>query len=219
MQIAVTIFPGSNCDDDAVRAAALAGAEPLRAWHKDDLPADVDAVIVPGGFTYGDYLRVGAMAARSRVMEGVRAFAARGGKVLGICNGFQILCEAGLLPGVLLRNASQRFVCRAISLSVGGRETPFTRGLSGALLAMPVAHAEGRYFADPETLARLEGEGQVIFRYAPGSNPNGSLADIAGVSDASGRVVGLMPHPERACEAALGGTDGARVFAALTGGR
>jgi phosphoribosylformylglycinamidine synthase subunit PurQ / glutaminase len=215
MRIAVTIFPGSNCDDDAARAIALAGAEPLRAWHKEPLPAGVDAVILPGGFSYGDYLRCGAMAARSLVMEGVRSFAARGGPVLGICNGFQILCEAGLLPGALVQNASRRFVCRDVRLRVEGRETPFTRALAGQALTLPVAHAEGRYLADPETLARLEAEGRVVFRYTEGTNPNGALADIAGICSEGGNVVGLMPHPERAMEALLAPADGAKIFASL----
>jgi phosphoribosylformylglycinamidine synthase len=217
MRIAVAVFPGSNCDDDAQRAVSLFGAEPVRAWHKDELPSGIDAVILPGGFSYGDYLRCGAMAARARVMEGVRRFAAEGGPVLGVCNGFQILCEAGLLPGALVRNASRRFVCREVRVRVEGRETPFTKGLSGASLTLPVAHAEGRYFADDATLQRLEDEERVIFRYVEGSNPNGALRDIAGVCSASGRVVGLMPHPERAVESLLGSEDGAQLFRALLG--
>lgn len=217
MRVAVTVFPGSNCDDDARRAVTLFGAEPVRAWHKDELPEGLDAVILPGGFSYGDYLRCGAMAARARVMDGVRRFAAAGGPVLGVCNGFQILCEAGLLPGALVRNLSRRFVCREVRLKVEGRETPFTRGLSGAVLSLPVAHAEGRYFADDDTLSLLEGEGRVIFRYVDGTNPNGALRDIAGVSSANGRVLGLMPHPERAIEPILGGTDGAAIFRSLLG--
>lgn len=217
MRVAIAIFPGSNCDDDTVRAVSVLGAEPVKVWHKEELPTGIDAVILPGGFSYGDYLRAGAMAARSPVMESVTCFAAKGGPVLGICNGFQILCEAGLLPGVLLRNASKRFVCREVVVRVEGRETPFTRGLVGEALRLPVAHAEGRYFADAETVARLEGEGQVIFRYAPGENPNGALHDIAGISSADGRVLGLMPHPERAAEEILGSADGARIFTSLLG--
>ena len=214
MRVAVTTFPGSNCDDDALRAVSLFGATPVRAWHKDALP-EVDAVIIPGGFSYGDYLRCGAMAARSRVMDDVRAFAAKGGPILGICNGFQILCEAGLLPGALVRNLGRRFVCRGVSLRVEGQETPFTRGLLGQRLALPVAHAEGRFIADEDTLAQLEQEGRVIFRYVDGSNPNGAVRDIAGVSSRERNVVGLMPHPERATEALLGSRDGALLFASF----
>jgi phosphoribosylformylglycinamidine synthase subunit PurQ / glutaminase len=214
MRVAVTTFPGSNCDDDALRAVSLFGATPVRVWHKDALPG-VDAVIIPGGFSYGDYLRCGAMAARSRVMEDVRAFAARGGPVLGICNGFQILCEAGLLPGALVRNLGRRFVCRGVTLQVEGQETPFTRSLLGKTLALPVAHAEGRFIAEDDTLKELEQEGRVIFRYVNGSNPNGALRDIAGVASANRNVVGLMPHPERATEELLGSRDGALLFSSF----
>ncbi len=218
MRVAILTFPGSNCDHDVYHVVKhVCGADAHYVWHKDRLPADADAVIVPGGFSYGDYLRCGALARFSPVMEDVAAFARKGGPVLGICNGFQILCEAGLLPGVLMRNASLKFICQDVTLAVGGEETPVTRGLSGAKLTMPIAHAEGNYFADPETLDRLEGEGRVPFRYVGGA-PNGAARDIAGVSGGPRRnVVGLMPHPERASEALHGREDGRRLFAALLG--
>ncbi len=197
--------------------AIPASAEAHYVWHKDRLPAGLDAIVVPGGFSYGDYLRCGALARFSPVMEDVVAFASAGGPVLGICNGFQILCEAGLLPGVLMRNASLKFICRDVTLRVEGKDTPVTRGLAGRTLAMPVAHAEGNYFADAETLDRLEAEGRVVFRYVGGA-PNGAARDIAGVSAGPRRnVVGLMPHPERAAEAILGRDDGRRLFEALVG--
>ncbi len=218
MKIGVVTFPGSNCDHDVYHVIKHAlGAEAEYVWHKDRAPAGLDALVVPGGFSYGDYLRCGALARFSPVMEDVAAFARRGGPVLGICNGFQILCEAGLLPGVLMRNASLKFVCRDVALRVEGRETPVTRGLAGRTLTMPVAHAEGNYFADADTLDRLEGEGRVVFRYVGGA-PNGAARDIAGVSGGPARnVVGLMPHPERASEAILGRDDGRRLFEALLG--
>jgi phosphoribosylformylglycinamidine synthase len=173
--------------------------------------------VVPGGFSYGDYLRCGALARFSPVMEDVAAFSAQGGPVLGICNGFQILCEAGLLPGVLMRNVSLKYICRDVTVRVEGHETPATRGLTGQTLTMPIAHAEGNYFADPETLATLEGEGRVVFRYVGGA-PNGAARDIAGISGGPRRnVVGLMPHPERAAESILGREDGRRLFTALLG--
>jgi phosphoribosylformylglycinamidine synthase I len=214
--VGIVTFPGSNCDHDVYHVVKHAlGASAAYVWHKDRLPSGLDAVVVPGGFSYGDYLRCGALARFSPVMEDVAAFAKKGGPVLGICNGFQILCEAGLLPGVLMRNASLKFVCRDVTLRIEGAETPVTRGLAGQTLTMPVAHAEGNYFADPETLDRLEGEGRVAFRYVGGA-PNGAARDIAGVSGGPGRnVVGLMPHPERASEAILGREDGRRIFEAL----
>jgi phosphoribosylformylglycinamidine synthase I len=214
--VGIVTFPGSNCDHDVYHVVKHAlGAGATYVWHKDRLPAGLDAVVVPGGFSYGDYLRCGALARFSPVMEDVAAFAKKGAPVLGICNGFQILCEAGLLPGVLMRNASLKFVCRDVTLRIDGAETPVTRGLAGQTLTMPVAHAEGNYFADPETLDRLEGEGRVAFRYVGGA-PNGAARDIAGVSGGPGRnVVGLMPHPERASEAILGREDGRRLFEAL----
>ncbi len=214
--VGIVTFPGSNCDHDVYHVVKHAlGAGAAYVWHKDRLPAGLDAVVVPGGFSYGDYLRCGALARFSPVMEDVAAFAKQGGPVLGICNGFQILCEAGLLPGVLMRNASLKFLCKDVTLRVDGRETPVTRGLVGRTLTMPVAHAEGNYFADAETLDRHEGEGRVAFRYVGGA-PNGSARDIAGISGGPHRnVVGLMPHPERASEAILGRDDGKRLFESL----
>ena len=216
MRVGIVTFPGSNCDHDVLHVVKhVSGHDATYVWHKDRLPAGLDAVVLPGGFSYGDYLRCGALARFSPVMEDVVAYAGRGGPVLGICNGFQILCEAGLLPGVLMRNASLKFISRDVTLRVEGGETPVTRGLAGRTLAMPVAHAEGNYFADGETLDRLEGEGRVTFRYVGGA-PNGAARDIAGISGGPRRnVVGLMPHPERAAEAILGRDDGKRVFEAL----
>ena len=218
MKIGILTFPGSNCDHDVYHVVKhVLGADARYVWHKDRLPAGLDAVILPGGFSYGDYLRCGALARFSPVMEDVAGFAKAGRPVLGICNGFQILCESGLLPGVLLRNASLKFVCEDVTVEVQGAETPVTSGLKGAKLRMPVAHAEGNYHADAETLDRLEGEGQVAFRYVGGS-PNGAARDIAGVAGGPRlNVVGLMPHPERASEAILGGVDGRRLFESLLG--
>jgi phosphoribosylformylglycinamidine synthase len=194
----------------------LSGTAPALAWHKDAALPDADLYVLPGGFSYGDYLRAGAIAARSPVMAALRDRAEAGALVLGICNGFQILTEAGLLPGVLMRNASLKFVCREVKLEVVSTDTPFTRGYTpGQIIRCPVAHADGNYFADPETLARLEREGPVAFRYAEGTNPNGSLHDIAGVFNERKNVLGLMPHPENLIEAAHGGTDGRGLFAGL----
>jgi phosphoribosylformylglycinamidine synthase len=217
MKSAVVVFPGSNRDRDVVAALTrLSGTAPALAWHKDAVLPDADLYVLPGGFSYGDYLRAGAIAARSPVMAALRDRAEAGALVLGICNGFQILTEAGLLPGVLMRNASLKFVCREVKLEVVSTDTPFTRGYTpGQIIRCPVAHADGNYFADPETLARLEGEGQVAFRYAEGTNPNGSLHDIAGVFNERKNVLGLMPHPENLIEAAHGGTDGRGLFAGL----
>ncbi len=216
MNVGIVTFPGSNCDHDTYHVVKHAcGARAEYVWHKDRLPTGLDAVILPGGFAYGDYLRCGALARFSPVMEDVVAFAKRGGPVLGICNGFQILCEAGLLPGALMRNASLKFVCRDVLLAVEGVETPVTRGLAGRRLVMPVAHAEGSYFADEATLGALEGEGRVVFRYVGGA-PNGAVRDIAGISGGPHRnVVGLMPHPERASEPVLGCVDGRALFESL----
>jgi phosphoribosylformylglycinamidine synthase len=216
MKVGIVTFPGSNCDHDVYHVVKHAmGAPAEYVWHKDRLPAGLDAVILPGGFSYGDYLRCGALARFSPVMEDVVAFAKSGGPVVGICNGFQILCESGLLPGVLMRNASLKFICRDVTLRVEGGETPLTRGLAGTTLTMPVAHAEGNYFADAATLDRLEGEGNVVFRYVGGA-PNGAARDIAGIAGGPRRnVVGLMPHPERAAEAILGRDDGRRLFESL----
>ncbi len=222
MNVAVVRFPGSNCDDDAFHVAArVMGASAKFVWHKDASLGAVDAVILPGGFSYGDYLRAGAMAAQSPVMAAVKEFAERGGPVLGICNGFQILCEAGLLDGVLTRNSSLRFECRDVHLTVEGRPTPWTASIpAGRILRVPIAHAEGCY-VHPD-VAQLEKEGRVIFRYcdaaggsSPESNPNGSMAAIAGICNREGNVVGLMPHPERASEPVLGSADGRLVFESL----
>jgi phosphoribosylformylglycinamidine synthase len=222
MFLAVIRFPGSNCDDDLLHMGGVLGVTTAYVWHKDDaLPPGVDAVGIPGGFSYGDYLRAGAMAAHSPIMPAVRAFAEHGGPVLGICNGFQILCEAGLLPGALTRNVSLQFECRDVHLRVEGAPTPFTQTIpAGRILRIPIAHAEGRY-VNPEPAA-LEAAGQVVFRYVdaeggvtPEANPNGSVGNIAGVANPAGNVVGLMPHPERASEAILGSTDGKAVFDSL----
>ena len=217
MQSAVVVFPGSNCDRDmAVALERVAGGRAHRIWHREaELPAGLDLVALPGGFSFGDYLRSGAVAARSPVMAAVRRFAAAGGLVLGVCNGFQILVEAGMLPGAFLGNAGLRFVCRDTELAVAAADSAFTRGYRrGERIRIPVAHAEGRYHATPETLRALRDEDRVAFRYA-GDNPNGSEDDIAGVLSANRRVLGMMPHPERATEAALGGADGGRLFASL----
>jgi phosphoribosylformylglycinamidine synthase subunit PurQ / glutaminase len=222
MRFGVVVFPGSNCDHDAWYAVSRnLGHQAEFVWHDSTSLGNADAVILPGGFSYGDYLRCGAIARFSPVMEAVRRFAMDGGPVLGICNGFQVLCEAGLLPGALLRNAGLRFVCRPVGLRVVSTATPWTRACDPAEeLVIPVKHGEGRYVhPDPD---RLAGEGQVVFCYAGGQNPNGSLADIAGVRNPAGNVVGLMPHPEHAVEDLTGaGTDGLGFFsglAALTAG-
>lgn len=201
------VFPGSNCDTDALEGLTEAGYSVSAVWHTETELPKADLIMLPGGFSYGDHLRSGAIAARSRVLEAVRAAADRGVPVLGVCNGFQVLTEAGLLPGALLRNEKLHFVCRTVSVTVESAATPFTSELSGRELRLPVAHGEGRYYADEDTLDRLEGEGQVVFRYTS-DNPNGSLRNIAGVSNAAGNVVGLMPHPERAVNELLGSTDG-----------
>lgn len=218
MKSAVIVFPGLNRDRDMIAALTkISGTAPAIVWHQDaDLPADTDLVVIPGGFSYGDYLRCGAIAARSPIMDKVRERAARGVKVLGVCNGFQILIEAGLLPGALMRNTSLKFVCREVKLEVTNADTAFTRGYTqGQVFRCPVAHHDGNYFADSETLHRIEGEGQVAFRYAEGTNPNGSINDIAGVFNAQKNVLGLMPHPENLIEAAHGGDDGRALFAGL----
>jgi phosphoribosylformylglycinamidine synthase len=224
MAIAIVRFPGSNCDQDAHWALGEAlGAHVRYVPHTADDLADAEAVVLPGGFSYGDYLRSGALAARSPVMAAVRGFAARGGPVLGVCNGFQVLTEAGLLPGALARNDGLHFVCRDVHVRVERAAPPFTgRCRRGDVLRLPVAHHDGRYVADAELLARLEGEGRVAFRYvaedgrrAPGANPNGSDADVAGVVDARGTVLGMMPHPERAADPLVGGADGLTVLGSL----
>ena len=213
MKASVIVFPGSNCDRDVQVALRNAtGREPSMVWHGDSsLPAS-DLVVLPGGFSFGDYLRCGAISALSPIMKDVVRHAEAGGAVLAICNGFQVACEAGLLPGVLMNNASGKFVCRPVRMTVGSTETAFTRHYSaGQQITIPVAHHDGNYFADDETLDRLEGEGRIVFRY-DNDNPNGSIRDIAGIASANRRVVGLMPHPERVCDPALGGTDGKAMF-------
>lgn len=218
MKACVVTFPGSNCDEDAVHVLRdVLGVPVQRAWHKDAaLPDKTDLVVLPGGFSYGDALRSGAIARFSPIMAAVAAHAARGGLVLGICNGFQILLEAGLLPGAMMQNASTKFVCRVVSLEARTTDSPFTRAIpAGATLRLPVAHHEGRYHVDRETLASMWDHGQVAFTYAPGDSPNGALARIAGVMNAPKNVLGLMPHPERAAEPTLGLTDGLGIFRSL----
>jgi phosphoribosylformylglycinamidine synthase len=213
---AVVVFPGSNCDRDlAVALREVTGREPVMVWHREaDLPEGLDLIGVPGGFSYGDYLRSGAMAAQSRVMREVARAAERGVSVLGICNGFQILAEAGMLPGALMRNSTISFVCRDVSLSVENSQLAFTsRYEAGERITIPVAHHDGNYQADPETLDRLEGEGRIVFRYS--GEVNGSARDIAGIVNEAGNVLGMMPHPERAVEPAHGRTDGRRIFEGL----
>ena len=215
MKAAVVVFPGLNRDRDMIAALTkIGGTAPAVVWHKDGEIPDVDLIVIPGGFSYGDYLRVGAIAARSPVMDTVRERAEKGVKVLGVCNGFQILIEAGLLPGALMRNISLKFVCREVKLEVTNASTDFTRGYSqGQIIRCPVAHHDGNYFVDAETLSGMEDRGEIVFRYAEGTNPNGSLNDIAGVMNSRGNVLGMMPHPENLIEAAHGGNDGRGIFA------
>jgi phosphoribosylformylglycinamidine synthase subunit PurQ / glutaminase len=214
-RVAVITFPGSNDDHDAVLALERLGAEPVPVWHADRELPEVDAVVLPGGFSYGDYLRAGALARFAPVMEPVRALAASGGLVLGICNGFQVLCEAGLLPGALRANSSLSFVCRYVPLTVERIDTPFTaRCAQGQRLSIPVKHGEGCFFANPGLVAELEASGQIVLRYE-GESPNGSVANIAGVVNAEGNVMGLMPHPEHAVDPLTGSTDGAFVLGSL----
>jgi phosphoribosylformylglycinamidine synthase len=214
--VAVVVFPGSNDDQDAAWALGALGAEPVIVWHgEEELPDRVGAVVLPGGFSYGDYLRCGAIARFSPVMAAVAGFAAEGGPVLGICNGFQILCEAGLLPGVLRPNASLSFICRDVALRVERTAPPFTsRCEPGQRLVIPVKHGEGCWYAPPGLLRELEANDQIVLRYA-GDNPNGSIADVAGVTDVRGNVMGLMPHPEHAVDPLLGSGDGALIIASL----
>jgi phosphoribosylformylglycinamidine synthase len=224
VKAAVIVFPGSNCDRDvAVALEASMGAKPLMVWHRDTELPKVDLAVVPGGFSYGDYLRCGAMAAHSPVMREVKAACAKGLRVLGICNGFQILTESGLLPGVLMRNRQLRFVCKDVHLRVDNDRTDFCRYYrTGDVVRFPIAHAEGNFFADPHTLREIEDNGQVAFRYCDAegtvddaANPNGSLRNIAGIYDGSHRVLGLMPHPERLADGQLGGVDGKLMFDSL----
>ena len=224
MRAAVVVFPGSNREGDAARALALAGAQVVKVWHEEtELPAGTDLVVLPGGFSYGDYLRCGAIAGRAAVMGPVHAHAARGGRVLGICNGFQILCESGLLPGILMRNANLRFICHRQTLRVERADTAFTRRYGkGQVIDVCVAHGEGNYTADAETLNRLEGEGLVAFRYCDerggitaDANRNGSMNSIAGVYSDRLNVLGMMPHPENLIDDLVGGTDGRGLFESL----
>ncbi|MCX7320229.1 MAG: phosphoribosylformylglycinamidine synthase subunit PurQ [Hyphomicrobiales bacterium] len=225
MKSAVLVFPGINRERDMARALKLAsGTEAKMVWHTDTaLPDGTDLVVVPGGFSYGDYLRCGAIAARSPVMDAVRTFAAGGGLVLGVCNGFQILCESGLLPGILMRNARLKFICQDVHLRVERTDTPFTAGYqAGQVIRVPVAHGEGNYTADAETLKRLEGDGRVLYRYCSPTgdvgdlhNINGAAASIAGIVSERGNVLGMMPHPENHVEDIMGNTDGRGLFAGL----
>ncbi|WP_374597662.1 phosphoribosylformylglycinamidine synthase subunit PurQ [Brevundimonas sp.] len=216
MSAAVIVFPGSNCDRDCKVAIERSTGERVEmVWHQDtELPKGLDLIVLPGGFSYGDYLRCGAMAAQSPVMQAVKKAADDGVAVLGICNGFQILCEAGMLPGALLRNSGLKYVCKPISLTVANGQTRFTARYQGQReVVMTQGNGDGNYFAEPETLARIEGEGQVVFRYV--DNPNGSMADIAGLQNARGNVLGMMPHPDRAFEEELGSADGATLFRSI----
>jgi phosphoribosylformylglycinamidine synthase subunit PurQ / glutaminase len=225
MKFGVVIFPGSNCDHDAYWAVEQVLKQPVRfLWHESHDLENCDAIIVPGGFAYGDYLRTGAIAKFSPVMESVRTFAHAGGLVLGICNGFQILCEAGLLPGALMRNAGLKYVCKPVHVRIENAETPFTNACrEGEVLSIPIGHMDGNYFCDDATLAELQRDRRIVFRYCDQSgeitsaaNPNGSLDNIAGISSPGHNVLGMMPHPERASEPALGCIDGVKVFESLT---
>ncbi len=224
MKFGVVVFPGSNCDHDTYHVISKVIGQPVDfIWHKEEQIDRFDAIILPGGFSYGDYLRSGAIARFSPVMRSVRQFAEEGGMVMGICNGFQILCEAGLLPGALLRNRDLKFICEHINIRVERVDTPFTTACErGQVLSLPIAHGEGNYFCDPETLDALEREGRVIFRYCDAdgsvtdkSNPNGSINNIAGICNAERNVLGLMPHPERAAESLLGSSDGRAIFLSM----
>lgn len=226
MEVGIVVFPGSNCDHDCYDAVkATDGLEPRFIWHRDADLKKIEAIILPGGFSYGDYLRAGAIARFSPVMDAVRNFALKGGTVFGICNGFQVLTEMGLLPGTLRMNQSLRFICREVHLKVERTDTAVTAGMNGGeILTMPIAHKMGNYFAEEETLKMLEGEGRVVFRYSslkgdvnPQSNPNGSFNNIAGICDSKGLIVGMMPHPERRINHYQGGIDGAAIFNSLAG--
>lgn len=225
MKYGVIVFPGSNCDHDAYHVISKLVGQPVDfIWHKETDLSKYDAVILPGGFSYGDYLRAGALARFSPVMKSVRRFAEEGGFVLGICNGFQILCEAGLLPGVLIRNKNLHFICKHVKIRVETNNTPFTSDIEpGKVLSIPIAHAEGNYFCDNALLRELEANDQIVFRYCDDdgkvteeANPNGSASNIAGICNSSRNVLGMMPHPERACEEILGSTDGRDIFRSLT---
>lgn len=225
MKFGVVVFPGSNCDHDAYHVLSKHVGQPVDfVWHKETDLSGFDALVIPGGFSYGDYLRAGALARFSPVMNAVRDFAAEGKFVFGICNGFQILCEAGLLPGALMRNADLHFVCRHVNIRVENGSTPYTNELeNGRVLSIPLAHADGNYTCDPETLNSLEENGQIVFRYCEpdgeitdNANPNGALSNIAGICNIDRNVLGMMPHPERACEELLGSNDGRDIFRSLT---
>ena len=217
MHAAVVVFPGSNCDRDLAVAFQAVGAKVTMVWHKDStLPGDVDIVGIPGGFSFGDYLRCGAIAANSPICRSVADHAERGGYVLGVCNGFQVLTETGLLPGVLLRNAQLKYICQTVGLKVETSQSVFTEGYNaGDVIDIPIAHHDGNYFADEATIAQLQDEDRIAFSYM--DNPNGARADIAGILSENRRVLGMMPHPERAADAAHGGTDGQALFRALAG--
>ncbi len=224
MRIGIVVFPGSNCDHDCYHVTKHLFGQPTRfIWHKEGTLGDAEAVIIPGGFSYGDYLRTGAIARFSPVMAAVESFAKKGRPVLGICNGFQVLLESGLLPGAMLKNRSLRFVCKDVIVSVDRNDTPFTRtARTGGRLTLPIAHGEGNYVADDEALGRLRGNGQIVFRYCNArgevtddANPNGSVENIAGICNVGRNVLGMMPHPERCCEAILGSSDGRVVFESL----
>ena len=226
MKFGVIIFPGSNCDHDAYWTIEHFAKQPVTfLWHDSHDLQDCDAIIVPGGFAYGDYLRTGAIARFSPVMDSVRKFASDGGLVIGICNGFQILCESGLLPGALTRNLGLKYVCKPVHVRVENDQTPFTNTCQkGQVLTIPIGHMEGNYFCDADTLAQLKGEDRIVFRYADSSgeitdesNPNGSIENIAGICNAGRNVLGMMPHPERSAEPELGGTDGFKVFQSMVG--
>jgi phosphoribosylformylglycinamidine synthase subunit PurQ / glutaminase len=219
MKTAVILLPGLNRDRDMIAAITrISGKPPVTVWQTDTEIPDVDLVVIPGGFSYGDYLRCGAIAARMPVMEAIRRKAEAGVRVMGVCNGFQILLEAGLLPGALMRNASLKFVCREVKLEVVNADTAFTSAYSrGQIIRCPVAHHDGNYFADAETLKRMNGDGGIVFRYAEGTNPNGSIEDIAGIVNQAGNVLGMMPHPENLIEDAHGGTDGRGIFESALG--
>ena len=224
-RVAVVVFPGSNCDADTLDAATAAGSAAYYVWHKETDLKGADVVMLPGGFSYGDYLRSGAIARFSPVMQAVAAHARDGGTVVGICNGFQILCEAGLLPGALMRNSGLKYVCKPVNVRVENTDTPFTNACrQGEVLCIPIGHMEGNYFCDESTLAELQRDSRIVFRYCdehgqvtPASNPNGSLDNIAGICSPRRNVLGMMPHPERASENALGCTDGFKIFESLAG--
>lgn len=224
MKFGVIVFPGSNCDHDAYHVVSKHIGQPVDfIWHKETDLSGYDAILIPGGFSYGDYLRAGALASFSPVMNAVKKFAANGGFVFGICNGFQILCEAGLLPGALMRNENLHFVCKHVNIRTENTNTPYTSELAaGSVLSMPIAHAEGNYVCDEETMNQLEENGQIVFRYCDAegelssdANPNGALSNIAGICNLDRNVIGMMPHPERACEELLGSNDGRDIFRSL----